>query len=181
MLAGLTAIENVTFDPHRRGPSVAVSVCTHTRRGRSVKPRRSELISLTRHECLHFLRDGGVGVVAFDRGYGPEVLPVTYAADEETLLFRTGTTSRLAVETDGCLVAFETHGLEPALRDAWSVIIRGIARVSRDNEPAGTDLTVEPWAPGEHGTTILLSMALSQITGRQLTPGSGGHTLVSVD
>jgi hypothetical protein len=141
-----------------------------------------QLIDLTRSECLELLCEGGVGVVAFDRGYGPELLPVTFAADAETLLFRTGTGSRLAREADGHLVAFETHGLEPALREGWSVVVRGTACVKTGNPTdVAADLAVHPWAPGEHGVAISLSMAQSQITGRQLLPALGevSHAPVS--
>jgi nitroimidazol reductase NimA-like FMN-containing flavoprotein (pyridoxamine 5'-phosphate oxidase superfamily) len=132
---------------------------------------RAEMIALTRAQCLECLQAGGIGVVAFDRGYGPELLPVTFAADADTLLFRTGISSRLAREADGQLVAFETHGLEPALHDGWSVVVRGVAAVA---PPAGeslesSELTVHPWAPGEHGIVITISLTLAQLTGRKLT------------
>jgi nitroimidazol reductase NimA-like FMN-containing flavoprotein (pyridoxamine 5'-phosphate oxidase superfamily) len=134
----------------------------------------TEIVNLTRTQCLELLHPGGVGVVAFDRGYGPELLPVTYGANDETLMFRTGTTSRLAREADGHLVAFETHGLEPAMRDGWSVVVRGTALVTTgDSENAAAGLAVEPWAPGEHGVAIRISLSLSQVTGRQLRPATG--------
>jgi hypothetical protein len=129
---------------------------------------RGEL-EMARRECLQLLCAGGIGVVAFDRGYGPELLPVTYAANAETLLFRTGAGSRLAREAHGRLVAFETHGLDPAHRDGWSVVLRGIADVHAwDGDDGEAQLRVEPWAHGEHGVSISISLPLSQITGRRL-------------
>lgn len=135
--------------------------------------RRADLVELTRAECVGLLREGGVGVVAFDRGYGPELLPVTYAADADSLLFRTGTGSRLALEAHDHLVAFETHGLEPARHDGWSVVVRGTADV-HDGASTPSALTVEPWARGEHGVSITIALTLSQITGRRLNPAPAG-------
>jgi nitroimidazol reductase NimA-like FMN-containing flavoprotein (pyridoxamine 5'-phosphate oxidase superfamily) len=131
----------------------------------------TDIVELMRAECTQLLDAGGVGVVAFDRGYGPELLPVTYAANNDVLLFRTGTKSRLALEADGQLVAFETHGLEPERRDGWSVVIRGVADVHAEGhvQPA---LTVEPWARGEHGVSITIALSRAQITGRRLNPVS---------
>jgi hypothetical protein len=152
---------------------------TNTRWRTTMTPQLAALIALTRGECLELLSEGGVGVVAFDRGYGPELLPVTYAADAAELLFRTGTTSRIAHEADGRLIAFETHGLEPALRDGWSVVIRGIAHVSAAAGRAADELSVQPWAPGEHGVSVTMSISQAQITGRRVVPGAGSITVLT--
>ncbi|MFD0533894.1 pyridoxamine 5'-phosphate oxidase family protein [Actinomadura luteofluorescens] len=47
------------------------------------------LEELDRAECMKLLSGGSIGRVAFDDGEGPTVVPVNYAVEGDSVIFRT--------------------------------------------------------------------------------------------
>jgi len=125
--------------------------------------------TLTKQECLDLLATvtvGRVGLVVDDR---PEVLPVNFALDGDTILFRTAEGTVLN-EASLRVVAFEADQLEPANHSGWSVMAQGLARDIGDAIDPTSErlrrLSVVTWAPGirQHWFQI----RPDKITGRRL-------------
>lgn len=82
----------------------------------------------------------------------PEIPPVNYALDGETVLFRTaeGTVLNKAASR---VIAFEVDEVAAATHEGWSVLIQGLSRDISDavdpNLSAQRRLSLITWAPGE--------------------------------
>ena len=67
---------------------------------------------------------GRVGLLVDDK---PEVLPVNYAIDGESILFRTGEATVLT-QANLRVVAFQADYVDPRDHSGWSVMVQGFAR-----------------------------------------------------
>ncbi|WP_243725777.1 pyridoxamine 5'-phosphate oxidase family protein [Actinomadura rubrisoli] len=131
------------------------------------------LEELDRAECLRLIAPGGVGRVAFDDGEGPAVVPVNYAVDGESVLFRTSVSGRLnrslltAVTGGQVRAAFEVDSIDTATRSGWSVLLRGGAHRLSDEE-RDKAVRVDPWPGGDRDAWFRLTA--SDVSGRRLSP-----------
>ncbi len=121
---------------------------------------------ISRDDCLALLAGQVVGRVAVaEFGAAPLVVPVNYALDGDTVVFRTdyGSKFRLAVLAEQP-VSFEIDGLDPGHRSGWSVLLTGDA--VEIEEPDAPGASVQPWAPGtkDHRVRIVPD----SITGRRI-------------
>ena len=81
-------------------------------------------------ECLHLLRTGGVGRVAWqDDAEGPTVLPVNYRVIGDSVVFRTSAASTLARLAKPTRVAFQVDEIDHATAVGWSVLVRGMSDI----------------------------------------------------
>ena len=79
-------------------------------------------------ECLHLLRTGGVGRVAWqDNAEGLTVLPVNYRVIGDSVVFRTSAASTLVRLTRPTRVAFQVDEIDRATAVGWSVLVRGMS------------------------------------------------------
>jgi nitroimidazol reductase NimA-like FMN-containing flavoprotein (pyridoxamine 5'-phosphate oxidase superfamily) len=128
------------------------------------------LASLTRDECLKFLRRCTVGRLAVVIDGRPHILPLNYAADEDgVIVFRTADLTA-ATETGLANVAFEIDEIDLARQEGWSVAVHGFGReitgaIDRDSERL-LRMPVHPWAPGERDRWFKITP--KEITGRRL-------------
>ena len=87
---------------------------------------------LDQDECWRLLRagsdDNGVGRLAISISQHPDIFPINYVVDGETIVFRTGAGTKLAAAVLGRGVAFEIDGYDEACGEAWSVVLKGQAR-----------------------------------------------------
>lgn len=124
---------------------------------------------LGRGECLSLLATAEVGRVGLVVDGRPEVLPVNYALDGDTVLFRTaeGTVLNQASMT---VVAFEVDNLDAADHSGWSVLVQGTAQDIGDAIDATSErlrrLSLVTWAPGRRPRWI--QVRPDKITGRRL-------------
>lgn len=81
----------------------------------------------TLNESWELIRQTPVGRLAVIHEGQPDIFPVNHVVEHGTVLFRTagGTKHAAAV---GMVVAFETDGYDRASGQAWSVVIRAVAR-----------------------------------------------------
>ena len=89
----------------------------------------SELVELSREECLRLLGSHSFGRLAVSQGDGaPLIRPVNYAFDErsQSVVFRTGHGSKFHVLPRLANAAFEIDGIDEASRTGWSVVMRGV-------------------------------------------------------
>jgi hypothetical protein len=77
---------------------------------------------------LELLSSQSVGRVAFVLDGRPVILPVNYAVDGWTIVFRTTHGGKLVAASSGALVAFEADSFDRQNRVGWSVVARGTLR-----------------------------------------------------
>jgi nitroimidazol reductase NimA-like FMN-containing flavoprotein (pyridoxamine 5'-phosphate oxidase superfamily) len=114
----------------------------------------SEILDLSRDECLRLLRSHTFGRVAVTMDT-PLIRPVNYIFDEpsNSIVFRTARGSKFHGLLRAGTAAFEVDAVEPHSRSGWSVIVVGMAEeVTSPTEVRRLDgLSLEPWAPGHKG------------------------------
>jgi nitroimidazol reductase NimA-like FMN-containing flavoprotein (pyridoxamine 5'-phosphate oxidase superfamily) len=76
----------------------------------------------------------------------PEIFPITHIVDHATIVFHTAVGTKL----EGSLgrdVAFEVDGYDPDTGEAWSVIVKGLAREIKQMYEVleALDLPLFPW------------------------------------
>ena len=113
----------------------------------------SELLELSREECLRLLGSHHFGRLAVNMGDGPPVIrPVNYVFDErsQSVVFRSAPGSKFHALVRSADAAFEIDGIDEDSRTGWSVVVRGVtSEVTHQSEIRRLDrLGLEPWAPG---------------------------------
>lgn len=117
-------------------------------------------------ECWSALRADEVGRLAYLLGDEISLVPVNYAVDGETLLFRTAEGSKLLGIVMHPEVVFEidTYDEDSAL----SVIVRGTARLLEEDEAHRADnIRLRPWVPTLKYNVVEIEP--HEITGRRFT------------
>ncbi len=120
-------------------------------------------------ECWQLLATaefGRLGLVVEDR---PEVLPVNYILDGETLLFRT-TEGTVLAQAAFKVVALEVDRVEGATHEGWSVLAQGVAEDISNAIDANSErmrrLSLVTWAPGARHRWFRITP--DKVTGRRL-------------
>ena len=122
--------------------------------------------------CLGLLAGEEIGRIGIVDGNQPLVLPLNYALDGETVVFRTDPGTKLRVAGRGP-VAFEVDWFDREHRTGWSVLVKGrLEEVGPYDEPALVarvhDLPVAPWAGGDKAHWMRL--VPTAVTGRRILP-----------
>ena len=123
-------------------------------------------IGLTRQECDELLISRSVGRVAYTDRALPQVIPVNYAVDGTSIVFRTAHSSRLAACCNHTVVAFEVDDVDETARTGWSVLVIGDANAITDESELvrARQLPFAPWADGERDCYIRVIAGL--VSGR---------------
>jgi nitroimidazol reductase NimA-like FMN-containing flavoprotein (pyridoxamine 5'-phosphate oxidase superfamily) len=99
-------------------------------------PRRPEagavLAQLDRTTCLARLGTQPFGRLVFTHRALPDVLPVNYRLDGESLLIQLRSRSAAAAGTRDSVVAFDVDDIDIATRSGWSVTVVGHAHEITD-------------------------------------------------
>lgn len=115
-------------------------------------------------ECWTFLRAQELGRLAFTLGGEVHIVPINYAVDGQTLLFRTAPGEKLLSVVLGTEVAFEIDEVTADER-ARSVVLRGSARLLDEDEAHRADLVpLRPWIGVEKYNVV--EIAPTAVTGR---------------
>jgi hypothetical protein len=77
--------------------------------------------------CWALVAGEEVGRLAVSVDQHPDIFPVNYAVDDETLVFRTAEGTKLSALFVDSAVAFEVDGYDAETGTAWSVVIKGHA------------------------------------------------------
>jgi len=129
------------------------------------------LEELDRQECLRLIAPGGIGLVAFDDGEGPALIPVNYVLDGESVVFHTSLGGRLnrsltaMPHGTGLRIAFGVVRIDEAAREGWSVMLRGGAHRMSEEESAAAP-QVESWPEGEREAHFRLTP--TSVSGRRV-------------
>jgi nitroimidazol reductase NimA-like FMN-containing flavoprotein (pyridoxamine 5'-phosphate oxidase superfamily) len=132
--------------------------------------RRTGLEMLDRDTCLELLAAEQVGRLAIGGSGAPVLMPVNYALDGETVVFRTDPGTKLERAGRWGRAAFEIDSFDREARTGWSVVVTGrLEEVTRHDAATlqrVTRLPLFPWAPGEKHHWLRL--VPTQITGRRV-------------
>lgn len=120
--------------------------------------------------CWDLLRGVSVGHLAVLVDGYPEVFPVNYKVDHESVIFRTGEGTKLRAAGGPLAVALEADGHDDA--KAWSVLVKGKAVVLEPSEELlrGAGLTLFPWQAGEKDHFVRI--VPTSVSGRRFTIAS---------
>ena len=95
-----------------------------------------------------------------------EVFPVNFLVDEASIVFKTGGGTKLSLVHQQRRAAFEADGFDFYDGTAWSVVLRGVANVIRNDDViAALASQIRPWQVGNKPTFIRL--APDVVTGRR--------------
>ncbi|HHU38075.1 MAG TPA: pyridoxamine 5'-phosphate oxidase family protein [Propionibacterium sp.] len=118
---------------------------------------------LPEDRAWQFLTTHRVGRLAIVIGGEPDIFPVNYVVDGESIVFRTAEGSKLLAASLGGRMAFQVD--EWTHQGATSVLTHGTPRVLEGEErDAALSLDLDPWVPTykEHWVRL----AVDSVTGR---------------
>ncbi|MEL4503970.1 pyridoxamine 5'-phosphate oxidase family protein [Luteococcus sp. H138] len=97
--------------------------------------------------CWGYLASQEVGRLATAKDGQPEIFPVNYHVDGQSIVFRTASGSKLKELTENAHVAFEVDGW--TVDGGWSILIKGdAAEITDEDELAMADkMPLRPWVP----------------------------------
>jgi len=134
----------------------------------------SGLVILDEHECYELLREQPVGRLGFVDKAEPVILPVNYAVDGRSLVFRTGQGSKLSSALMAQPVCLEIDSWDDVGHTGWSVLVKGVADAVDDETVIARldQLPVRPWSRPDLRREWVRIMA-EEVTGRRITPDGG--------
>lgn len=122
---------------------------------------------LTAEQCWKLLSETSIGRLAVTADGGPDVFPVNYAVDGQSLLFRTSGGSKFAAIKHDARIALEADSVSGESGRAWSVVVKGHAEVTTSPDPiletVGRGLF--PWKG--IGKDHLVRILPEEVTGRR--------------
>jgi hypothetical protein len=143
---------------------------------------KSTVDELSESACWTLLRTASVGRLAVWVQDHPDIFPINYAVDHGTVVFRSGTGTKVSAALSDSPVALEADGYDEETTEAWSVVVKGnVEEISRGQDLLDTiDLPLFPWQAGDKSRFIRIIP--TTISGRRfpiadpslwLTPLSG--------
>lgn len=119
--------------------------------------------------CWGYLAATSVGRLATAAGNVPEIFPINYVVDGQSLVFRSAEGSKLSQISSNDHVAFEIDGWDDD--GGWSVLVKGTAaQVTDPDELRMCDkMPLRPWVPTIK--TIYVRIEPSQLSGRAFAFG----------
>jgi len=118
---------------------------------------------------MNLLATASVGRVGLLVAGRPEILPVNFALDGETVLFRTAEGTVLD-QASLSVVAFEVDHVDDQAHSGWSVLVQGTAQFIGDAIDPTSErlrrLSLITWAPGRRQRWFKIQP--DKVTGRRL-------------
>lgn len=123
---------------------------------------------LTEDQCGDLLASQSFGRVGVTVGGLPVIMPVNYAFDDGTVVFRSGPGTKLRAVSSGAVIAFEIDSWDASAGTGWSVLAVGRAEEIEDEaEIAGLNgRSPHPAAEGDRTHYVRLRPEL--MTGRRI-------------
>lgn len=129
----------------------------------------ASLDEIGRSECLGLLATTSVGRLGLIVDGKPEVLPVNFGLDGDSVLFRTAEGTVLT-QARHRVVAFEADQVDETTHTGWSVLVQGLTHDITDTIDPTSErlrrLAVITWAPDPRQR--LFRVIPDRITGRRL-------------
>ena len=129
---------------------------------------RTWLEVLPRRECLELLSLVGIGRIGVLVDSAPEIYPVNFVVDEDSIVFRTDSGSKLRGLERSPSVCFEADGINFHDQTGWSVLVKGRAEEVRGPEAMrrAAELPLPFWTAGEKSHWIRIRP--TDISGRRI-------------
>jgi nitroimidazol reductase NimA-like FMN-containing flavoprotein (pyridoxamine 5'-phosphate oxidase superfamily) len=107
------------------------------------------VLELSDQASWDLLASKNFGHLALSNAGRPDIFPVNYYCDKETILFRTASGSKLHEITENIHVAFEVDAHTPD--SVWSVVAQGLAAVLNGDHPVTAQAleALPDWVPVE--------------------------------
>ena len=119
---------------------------------------------LTVDQCWELLRGQEFGRLAYHLTDQVHIVPINYAVDHDTLLFRTAEGSKLLGVVMNSDVAFEIDEYDD--ESARSVVVRGRATVLDEHEEhRAENVPLRPWVPGLKYNVV--EIVPTEVSGRE--------------
>jgi len=130
---------------------------------------QGHLDTLAPAECWELISRSAVGRLAVAISNHPDIFPVNYVVDRETIVVNTAPGTKLAAAVLGSSVAFEVDELDQATHKGWSVVVKGTAQEIEDLDAMmhAEGLGIDSWATGDK--TRFVRITAEEITGRRIT------------
>jgi uncharacterized protein len=129
---------------------------------------RTWLEHLAPPECWRLLSAEGIGRIGVIVDSAPEVYPVNYLVDDETILFRTDVGTKLRGLERTPSVCFQIDGIDLVDHTGWSVLVKGWAAVVSDPDElrVTAELPLRYWALGVKDRWVRVHPR--EVTGRRI-------------
>lgn len=129
---------------------------------------RTWLEHLSPSECWMLLSLSPVGRIGVLVDSAPEIYPVNFVVDNDTIVFRTDPGSKLRGLDRSPAVCFEADGLNLDELTGWSVLVKGraVELNNVDELRHARELPLRFWALGEKGHWIRIKP--TEVTGRRI-------------
>lgn len=124
-----------------------------------------EVYELDLPMCDRLLRLGAFGRVGLVTSRGPEIIPVNYAVQEDSVVVRVESDGLLARNADGADVVFEVDAVDHEYWRGFSVVARGVGEVV-DGLPDQAGPLPRPWPSGRR--ELILRITWVELTGRSV-------------
>lgn len=163
-----------TTDP-AAGDPFATEWCAWVPTPDDPPPGRPWIEHLAAGQCWALLAGVDLGRLGVLVDSAPEIYPVNFLLDGESVVFRSDPGSKLRGVDRSPSVCFEVDGVDEANRTGWSVLVKGrAAEVDDDDERRGLEaLALRFWGVGPKDHWIRIRP--TEVTGRRIHgPGCPG-------
>jgi hypothetical protein len=123
----------------------------------------TELVDLTRDDCLRLLGARVLGRVVFTESAMPAVQPVSYVLHGDEVVFRVADSGSLSTATRHAVVGFQVDDIDPVTHLGWSVLGVGQAYEITDSDRR----SVTAAGPASHTVAV----QLQELTGQRVQLG----------
>lgn len=122
-------------------------------------------------ECLHLLSEERVGRIGLLDAGSPVIMPVNFALDGSSIVFRSGRGAKLDAAVMGRPVCVEVDSWNVLEHTGWSVLAKGIAEHVTDGAEIDRldRFPVRPWASPEVRHEWI-RVHVEDVTGRRIRP-----------
>lgn len=153
----------------QRWPVITVTVDRETEHSMA----SDRMTEMTLRECMQLLAANHFGRVAVNDDDGPVILPVNYILDGDSVLFRSGSGTKLRAGLRGSPASFEIDAVRERTRTGWSVVARGtLTDVYDPDEIArARRFPLEPFAGGDR--PYYLRLLVYEVSGRSIALPEG--------
>jgi nitroimidazol reductase NimA-like FMN-containing flavoprotein (pyridoxamine 5'-phosphate oxidase superfamily) len=129
--------------------------------------QHDQIRHLTESECWSLLRSVDVGRLAVAIGDHPDLFPINHFVDGNSIVFRSAAGTKLAASVLGRSVAFEVDGYDADDGEAWSVVVKGRARLVENmfEYLEAEQLPLFPWHQGAKPNIVRIEP--DDVTGRR--------------
>lgn len=149
-------------------------LCSFPWQGRTIVDMNEKRVApkaenLSPGQCWKLLSETSIGRLAVTVDGHPDVFPVNYRVDGESLIFRTGGGTKIDALRADARVAVEADAVSAEFGLAWSVVVKGRAEIAAADDEVlnATKQGMFPWQGV--GKDHLVRVVAEEVTGKRFT------------